>query len=108
MEGARYFLNLGMRKNILFKLICFALVNHVFAQGPDPDFSDKIALQKSRQFSLKSAFQEFQDYSGYNLVYQRMEWNVNPAVKYISGKVTSHFKSKADSQIGRASCRERV
>ena len=52
VEGARYFLNLAMRKNILFKLICFTLVNHVFAQGPDPDFSDKIALQKSRQFSL--------------------------------------------------------
>jgi hypothetical protein len=83
-------------------LNCFALVSPVFAQGPDPDFIDKMALQKSRQFSLKSAFQEYQDYSSYNLIYQRMEWNVNPSVKYISGKVTSHFKSKADnlSEIG--------
>jgi aminopeptidase N len=91
-----------MLKNILFILNCFALVSPVFAQGPDPDFIDKIALQKSRQFSLKSAFQEYQDYSSYNLIYQRMEWNVNPSVKYISGKVTSHFKSKADnlSEIG--------
>ncbi len=26
-----------------------------------------------------------------DLVYQRMEWSVDPAVRYISGKITSHF-----------------
>ncbi len=28
----------------------------------------------------------------YNLVYQRCEWNVNPAVNFISGKITTYFK----------------
>lgn len=86
-----------MIKNILVLFLVVTISGVLKAQEPDADFTDKLALQESRQFSLNSNFQEFQDYSNYDLVYQRMEWNVDPAIKYISGKVTSYFKSKTDN-----------
>jgi len=86
-----------MRKFLFFILIYLSWLIPVLAQEPAPDFTDKMALQESRQFRLKSAFQEFQDYSNYDLIYQRMEWKIDPAVKYISGKVTSYFKSETEN-----------
>ena len=72
-----------------------------FAQKPDPDFTDKIAVQEQQKFMLKSTFKESQSYSDYDLVYQRMEWEIDPNVKYIKGKVTSYFVSQLEelSQI---------
>ncbi len=67
-----------------------------FAQKPDPDFIDKIAAQDQQKFVLKSAFKESQNYSDYDLVYQRMEWQINPNVKYIKGSVTSYFTSQVE------------
>jgi aminopeptidase N len=46
---------------------------------------------------LKSAVDEPASYADYDLTYQRMEWNVDPAVRYISGKITSYFRSMKDS-----------
>jgi len=46
---------------------------------------------------LKSAIDEPASYADYDLIYQRMEWNVDPAVRYISGKITSHIRSLKDS-----------
>lgn len=34
--------------------------------------------------------------SPYNLVYHRLEWEVDPAVVYIKGKITSHFIAEKD------------
>lgn len=66
----------------------------VFAQQPDADFTDKMALQERQKFLLKSAFVENKTSAEYDLVYQRMQWQVNPGVKYIQGSVTSYFKSR--------------
>jgi aminopeptidase N len=30
-----------------------------------------------------------------DLIYQKLEWNLDPAVRFISGKITSHFKVRA-------------
>ena len=68
----------------------------VLAQSPDPDFTDKMAVKERNVSKLKSAFQENLDYSNYNLVYQRMEWQIDPNIKYIKGSVTSYFKSEID------------
>ena len=86
-----------MVRNILVLFLVVTISGVLKAQEPDPDFTDKMALQESRQFRLKSAFREFQDYSNYDLIYQRMEWKIDPAVKYISGKVTSYFKSETEN-----------
>lgn len=74
-----------------FLLLTFC---QAFAQKPDPDFTDKIAVQEQQKFMLKSTFKESQSYSDYDLVYQRMEWQIDPNVKYIKGKVTSYFVSQ--------------
>jgi aminopeptidase N len=84
----------------IFFLVLF--VSAAFAQGPDPGFIDKTAAQEQQKFMLKSALMEHQYYSDYNLVYQRMEWQVDPNVKYISGNVTSYFVSQVEglTEIG--------
>ena len=68
-----------------------------FTQEPDPNFSDKMALQESKRYLLKSTFKESQNYSDYDLVYQRIAWEINPNVKYINGSVTSYFKSQLEN-----------
>ena len=68
-----------------------------FTQEPDPNFTDKMALQESKQFLLKSTFKESQNYSDYDLVYQRMEWEIDPNIKYIKGCITSYFISQVEN-----------
>lgn len=67
------------------------------AQEPDPFFSDKMAVADHSVFLKKTTFTESAGYSNYNLIYQRMEWEVDPAVRFIAGKITSYFKSEIDS-----------
>ncbi len=64
------------------------------AQNFNPDFTDKMALSEQNSFKLKNAFKESADYASYDLVYQRMEWEINPNIKYISGVITSYFTSQ--------------
>src|SRR5690606_14808318 len=84
---------LKILSSAIFLLLTVCLA---FAQGPDPDFTDKIAVQEQQKIMLKSAFKESQSYSDYDLVYQRMEWEIDPNVKYIKGKVTSYFVSQLE------------
>nr|WP_321354073.1 M1 family aminopeptidase [uncultured Draconibacterium sp.] len=66
------------------------------AQENELFISDKIALEESRNFQLKSNFIENPNNSLTDFIYQRMEWDVDPAIRYISGKVTTYFKSKTE------------
>jgi aminopeptidase N len=79
--------------NILL-FLCLGL--NVIAQEDELFISDKIALEESRNFQLKSNFVEGQNNSLTDVIYQRMEWQVDPAIRYISGKVTTYFKSKTE------------
>ena len=83
-----------MFKTCFFILFLLLRVIFVFAQEPDPNFSDKKAELDQRKFLLKSAFKESDNYADYDLVYQRMNWQIDPAVKFIRGSVTSYFKSR--------------
>lgn len=83
-----------MLKNGLTILFFLTAGITIFAQQPDPDFNDKKALQERQRFLLKSSFVENQTYTDYDLVYQRMNWQIDPAVKFIRGSVTSYFKSR--------------
>ncbi|WP_163325857.1 M1 family aminopeptidase [Draconibacterium mangrovi] len=74
-------------------LFLYISVN-VMAQENELFISDKLALEESRNFVLKSNFIESQNNSLTDFIYQRMEWQVDPAVRYISGEVTTHFKSQ--------------
>ena len=83
-----------MRIRIFLLSICLLAVTEIYSQQPDAFFMDKQAFRESNHSLLKSDFRENQDYSFYDLFYQRMEWNIDPMVRYISGKVTSYFVSQ--------------
>jgi len=85
-----------MLKKVFTIFLLIISVFGAFSQAPDPEFTDKIAAQEKQKFMLKSSFKESQNYSDYDLVYQRMEWRINPNVKYIKGKVTSYFVSQLE------------
>jgi len=86
-----------MFKTCFFILFLLLTVLFVYAQEPDPNFSDNKAKLDQRKFLLKSAFKESDNYADYDLVYQRMEWEIDPNVQYIKGVVTSYFKSQIDN-----------
>jgi len=73
------------------------LVLQAVAQEPDPDFIDKISIQEMKSFREKSSFTEMQDYASTDVIYQRMEWEIDPAVYFIKGRVTTYFKSKVQN-----------
>ncbi|MDX8337674.1 M1 family aminopeptidase [Draconibacterium sp. IB214405] len=78
-------------------LLFLGLCLNMQAQNDELFISEKIALEESRSFLLKSSFAESQNYNQTDFIYQRMEWQVDPAVRYISGKVTTYFKSNVES-----------
>ena len=53
---------------------------------------EKLAIQESRQKVLLSNYTENASSGETDFIYQRMEWQIDPAVRYISGKVTSCYK----------------
>ncbi len=65
----------------------------LFSQSPDPFFTEKVAATESLQWAKKASFEEASWVGEYDLTYQRMEWQIDPAVRYISGCVSSRFIS---------------
>ncbi len=78
-------------KQFLFLILVLAF-QFVKAQAPDPDFNDKMALSESRILLKSAAFAESDDYSSFDLIYQRLDFSVDPAISYISGSVYSLAK----------------
>lgn len=64
----------------------------VHSQQPDPDFSEKMAFGETRSFLKSATFIESTNFASYNLVYQRLRLEVDPAENYISGSVLSRVK----------------
>jgi hypothetical protein len=77
-----------------YYFLVFVFLSEIAAQKPDPFFTDKKAISDGQIFMKKAGFTEQANYAFYDLIYQRMEWEVDPAVYYIKGKITSHFISK--------------
>ena len=64
-------------------------------------FSQNYEIQTIREAELKSAsgrmsVPENMNTNNYDLKYHRLEFTVDPAVAFISGKVTSYYKAKED------------
>ncbi|MFW5821752.1 MAG: M1 family aminopeptidase [Tangfeifania sp.] len=78
-------------------LLVLILCAKIQAQGPDLFFTEKKASSDQKAFLKKLSFSESESYADYDLIYQRMEWEVDPAIYYIRGKVTSHFISQNNS-----------
>jgi aminopeptidase N len=84
-----------MKKLLIFLLI--GALQNALAQSPDPDFNDKKAFSESRNYKKSAMFTESAGYAEYDLTHQRLNFNVDPAVNYISGSVFSSLKFLKDN-----------
>jgi aminopeptidase N len=78
-------------KKLIFLLLIIA-VKHSNAQAPDPNFNDKMAWSEGQNRIKSAAFKEAIDYTSFDLVYQRLNFEVDPAINYISGSVLSKIR----------------
>ena len=77
-------------------IVALLVVSCVWGQKPESDFYEKISQAEATHF-LKSSFKaEQHSYADYDLVYQKMAWEVDPSFKYISGAVASTIKSQVE------------
>lgn len=75
---------------VLFSIMFLSL----YGQEPSEDFTERKSFSEQAMYRTKAAFLEYSGYNDYDLTYQRMEWEINPSVKFIKGSVTSYIKSK--------------
>jgi hypothetical protein len=81
-----------MRKILLF---ITGLVSHSYGQNSNNYFKDlnKIIFdERNAYLSLTTTKDASNASKNFNISYYRCEWNVDPAVRYISGNVTSYYK----------------
>ena len=67
------------------------------AQAPDPNFNDKAAFNDRLAYQKSAGYAESADYSSTDVIYQRLNFTVDPAVNYISGSVFSSVKFQKDN-----------
>ncbi len=86
-----------MKQISLFKFAISTIV--VFSGVLNPLFSqdlfetDKIALSEAKRYDLfkNATFKGAPQAANYDVIYNRLIWEVNPSIKYIKGEVTTHF-----------------
>jgi len=83
-------------KLLLPFLILIFIFQLAYTQAPDPDFNDKRAFSESRNFQKSARFTESDDYASFDLIHQRLNFTVDPAVNYIAGSVFSTVKFLKD------------
>jgi aminopeptidase N len=81
-------------KKLALSFLLVSLSIAGFSQAPDPGFIDKIGHLESSDFLKKLNFKEHSHSGETDFIYQRMEWEIDPSVKYIRGKVTTYFKAE--------------
>ncbi len=85
---------------LLFILTAFCVLggNVLFAQNESPVCKDEAALIAAEQFHQHQLleFRTSPFTSNYDQHYLRLEWNIDPAVHFISGTVTSYFEPTED------------
>ena len=89
------------RLKIVITLLLFSFMilstTHGLAQHSDNSETDIIASIESEQIKFKSSFVENTSYADYDLIYQQMYWEIDPAIRYIQGEITSYFKSNTEN-----------
>ena len=84
-----------MKFLIVILLAAIGLI--AYSQKPSQNFEEKAALIERQSFLNKTIFSESAATLDYNLVYQRMEWQIDPAIRFIRGKITCFFKSNVSA-----------
>ncbi|WP_167610582.1 M1 family metallopeptidase [Maribellus sediminis] len=59
--------------------------------------NDDLVNQEKKAFLNRQIFAESGAYNETDFIYQRMEWEIDPAIRFISGSVTSYFINKTES-----------
>lgn len=77
-------------------LLCSLLPLTLFSQAPDSGFTERKALIEAGHWVKTAAITESSWAGEYDLTYQRMVWQVDPAIRFISGEVTSCFHSNKE------------
>ncbi len=88
-----------MKQHLFLIIFLFFRTFFVFSQNVDSVFIEKMVLQECKNFSKKAAFVENSDYNSYDLIYQKMVWEIDPAFRYIKGEITSKIMSASDSLV---------
>jgi aminopeptidase N len=78
-------------KKLIF-LFLFSAYHLAWSQAPDPDFTDKIAISEGKSHQKLARFAETTSYADYDLIWQRLTLNLDPAVNFISGSVFSQVQ----------------
>ncbi|HEX7585976.1 MAG TPA: M1 family aminopeptidase, partial [Prolixibacteraceae bacterium] len=83
-------------KKFVFLVFIIAF-QYTKAQAPDPDFNDKMAFSEARNHQKSAVFTESDDYANFDLIYQQLNFTVDPAVNQIAGSVFSNVKFLKDN-----------
>ena len=75
---------------------CFAICNLLFAQNNNFNYDDLIELEK-KGFHPNQNIEKSLVTNNYDLIYHRCNWRIDPAIKFISGDITSYFKPNSNS-----------
>lgn len=81
---------------LIFTWFVFVVPAELRAQEPDIGHIDRIANFKARKFAELARHSESLNYLSYDLIYQRMNWEIDPFEIFIAGEITSYFKCLSD------------
>ena len=80
----------------LYIAFFFYLANQASAQNICKESHKEYREAEAKSWELKARFKEHSEKEyEYDVVYHRTYWQINPAVKYIKGSVTTYFKPKS-------------
>ncbi|HET6559465.1 MAG TPA: M1 family aminopeptidase [Prolixibacteraceae bacterium] len=73
-------------------LIAIMVASVTRAQEPDLDFNDRLSDSEARAYTKSASFVEAPDHASTDVVYQQLNLEVDPAVRFIAGKVVTKVK----------------
>lgn len=82
-------------KNFLVLILLFSF-SQLRAQAPDPDFTEKMARSEGANYLKMATFKELDGYADWDLIYQKLDFTVDPAVRKITGHVSSLAKFRKE------------
>ncbi len=83
-------------KHTFLLLFFVTLVTSSFSQDSKADYLHDIQVLERKAAQHKMNYRRNVNTENYDLKYHRLEWEIDPAVEYISGTVTSYFEAKSD------------
>ncbi len=77
----------------IYIFVLVSLMSAAYGQEPNDYYKsvDNIALSEANAYARLSSKNSTSASNNFDIKYYRCEWNVDPAIRYISGKVTSYF-----------------